>query len=246
MPFKYKLSKRLALMRDASLALTVAAIAACESQRVTDPALDAARFKPASVTVTPGSAGLLVGQMLQLTATVRNAQGNVIAGSTVTWSTVDSTIAGVYAAGLVVARSLGGATIIATSKGVRGSSDITVSLDPVASVTVTPSSTLVQVDSTTQLQATTRDALGNILTGRTITWASSNPAVAAVSVAGLVKGVAAGSATVTATSEGVSGTASVAVTAPLAGGLTTECASPKAGWIWCDDFGQGRLARYLG
>src|SRR5947209_3345077 len=108
MPFKHKLSKRLALMRDASLALAVAAIAACESH-ITDPALDAARFKPASVTVTPGSAGLVVGQMLQLNATVRNAQGNVIAGSTVTWSTRDSTIAGVYAGGLAVARSLGSA-----------------------------------------------------------------------------------------------------------------------------------------
>ena len=144
MPFKHKLSKRLALMRDASLALAVAAIAACESQRVTDPALDAARFKPASVTVTPGSAGLVVGQMLQLTATVRNAQGNVIAGSTVAWSTRDSTVAGVFAGGLAVARSLGSATIIATSKGVSGYSDITVSLDPVASVTVTPSSASVQ------------------------------------------------------------------------------------------------------
>src|SRR3989441_11369619 len=198
-----------------------------------------------SATESRGSAVSSLGQVLQHTATVRNAQGNVIAGSTVAWSTRDSTVAGVFAGGLAVARSLGSATIIATSKGVSGYSDITVSLDPVASVTVTPSSASVQVGDTTRLQATTRDALGNILTGRTITWASSNAAVAAVDVAGLVKGVAAGTATVTATSEGVSGPASVAVTAPSAGGLGTEGARPQAGWVLGDDFEQERLPSYF-
>src|SRR5256885_1856301 len=45
-------------------------------------------------------------------------------------------------------------------------------------------------------------------------WASSNGGVATVSGAGVVAGVTAGAATITATSEGKSGTATVTVTAP--------------------------------
>ncbi len=65
-----------------------------------------------------------------------------------------------------------------------------------------------------QLTATPRDSNGNALSGRVVTWSSSTPSAATVSGGGLVTGVAAGSSTITAASEGKSGTASVAVTAP--------------------------------
>jgi hypothetical protein len=51
-----------------------------------------------------------------------------------------------------------------------------------------------------------------VLTGRVVTWASSNTSVATVSGAGTVTAVAAGSATITGTSENKSGTASLSVT----------------------------------
>src|SRR5207245_9591617 len=66
---------------------------------------------------------------------------------------------------------------------------------------------------TLQLTATPKDANGNPLSGRAITWSSNNTAVARVNSSGLVTGVAAGSATITATSEGKSGTSAVTVTA---------------------------------
>src|SRR3989449_1259723 len=57
----------------------------------------------------------------------------------------------------------------------------------------------------------------NSLSGRTIAWSSGSPAVATVSASGLVTGVAAGSVTITATSEGQSGTATITVsTVPVA------------------------------
>jgi acid phosphatase len=56
------------------------------------------------------------------------------------------------------------------------------------------------------------------LAGRTVTWASSNTTVATVSASGLVTGQVAGTATITATSEGQSGTAAITVTAPLPAG----------------------------
>jgi len=82
---------------------------------------------------------------------------------------------------------------------------------PVASVTVSPASVSLVVGGTQALTATLRDANGNILTGRTVTWVSSAPLVASVTGGGVVSGLVVGSATLTATSEGQSGTAAVTV-----------------------------------
>src|SRR5207247_3093310 len=82
----------------------------------------------------------------------------------------------------------------------------------IVSVTVTPSGDTILVARAVQLMATTRDVRGNTLTGHSVTWTSSNSTVATVSVSGLVTGVSAGGpVTVTATSEGKSGTAAIAV-----------------------------------
>ena len=93
---------------------------------------------------------------------------------------------------------------------------------PIASVIVAPASASVVRGSTQQLTATPRDAAGNALTGRTVTWSSSSTSVATVSGTGLVSGVAAGTATITATSEGVSGTSAITVTAPATGSWPNE------------------------
>src|SRR5439155_26054686 len=85
---------------------------------------------------------------------------------------------------------------------------------PVASVTVSPATAAVTVGGTAQLSATLRDAGGNVLTGRVVTWSSSNAPMATVSTVGLVTGVAAGSATILATSEATQGSGAVTVTAP--------------------------------
>src|SRR5207245_11194042 len=89
---------------------------------------------------------------------------------------------------------------------------------PVATVTVTPGTASIPLGQTWQLTATPKDANGNALTGRVITWASNATGVATVSALGLVTSVAIGSATITATSEGVNGTAVITVTAPPPGG----------------------------
>src|SRR5204863_7795997 len=78
----------------------------------------------------------------------------------------------------------------------------------------TPSTASIQVNQTVQLTATPRDASGNPLTGRAVTWTSGSTSVSTVNTTGLVTGKAAGSATITATSEGKNGTATVTVTQP--------------------------------
>ena len=167
----------------------------------------------ASVTVSPAAASVQAGQTQPLTATLKDANGNVLTGRTVTWSSNNTPVATVNGTGLVTAKVAGSATITATSEGQSGTASITVTPVPVASVTVTPASGSVAVGSTLQLTATPRDANGNPLTGRVITWQASNNAIASVNGSGLVSGVAAGGPiTITATSEGHSGTAAVTVT----------------------------------
>ncbi|MEP6834487.1 MAG: Ig-like domain-containing protein [Gemmatimonas sp.] len=86
----------------------------------------------------------------------------------------------------------------------------------VATVTVSPSTNALLTGATATLTATLKDASGNTLRGQTVTWSSSAQAVATVSTGGVVTAVAAGTATITATSEGKSGTASITVSAPVA------------------------------
>ena len=77
----------------------------------------------------------------------------------------------------------------------------------VASVVVSPSAPTLAVGATQQMTATVKDADGNVLTGRMVTWLSGNPAVAAVSDTGLVTAVADGGADIIALVDGVSGIA---------------------------------------
>jgi hypothetical protein len=112
---------------------------------------------------------------------------------------------------------LAGATIVATiaiasCERVTESSvpDLT---RPVASLDVAPPSATVPAGQKVQLTATPRDSSGDALGGRVVTWASGSPSIATVNGSGLVTGVAEGSATITATSEGKSGSAGVTVTA---------------------------------
>jgi hypothetical protein len=172
----------------------------------------------ASVVVSPASANISVGATTPLSATPKDSAGNVLPGRVVTWTSSNLAIATVSAAGLVTGVAAGAATITATSEGKSGSAALSVANVPVASVTVTPATALILVGATVQLVATPKDSAGNVLSGRSITWASSAPALATVSSTGLVTGVSAGAVTITATSEGKSGTSAITINTPSSGG----------------------------
>jgi hypothetical protein len=170
---------------------------------------------PAVATVdvsVPGS-NLQVGQQLTLTATARDAKGNALTGRTVTWSSSSTATATVSSGGVVTAVTIGSATITATIGGKTGSQIVTIVPPPVASVTVTLAATTVQAGQTTQATAVLRDASNNVLSGRTVNWSSSNAPIASVSATGLVTALAAGSATIIATAESQSGSATLTVSA---------------------------------
>ena len=155
---------------------------------------------------------LEVGQREQLRATLSDASGNTLSGRTVTWTSSNTSIASVAETGVVTGRGEGSATLTANSEGVRGTVTVSVTPAPVAVIEVTPSQVSLEVGGARErLTATTKDASGNTLSGRAVTWTSSDPSIASVSQTGVVAGLREGSATITAKSEAAQGTATVGV-----------------------------------
>jgi uncharacterized protein YjdB len=167
----------------------------------------------ADVVVVPGLDTIAPGDTARLVATPRDAGGTALADRTVSWSTSDPAVATV-AEGLVTGRATGSATITATVEQQAGASVIVVRA-PVASVAVAPALDTIAPGDTARLVATPRDSRGNALADRTVSWSTSDSAIAMVAE-GLVTGRATGSATITATSEGKIG-ASVITVAPRGG-----------------------------
>lgn len=81
----------------------------------------------------------------------------------------------------------------------------------VAAVVVSPGSAGLYPSNTMQLTAVVTDSLGDTLTGHAIVWSTSNPLIATVDTNGLVTATGGGTALITATSEGLSDSASIAV-----------------------------------
>jgi uncharacterized protein YjdB len=183
----------------------------------------------ATIAVTPATDTVVMTQTLQLTAVAKDAQGGTLTGRTMAWITSDAARATVSSTGLVTGVSPGTVTITASAEGKTGTASITVKEKPVAAVILSPAQVSIETGQTRQLTVQITDDQGNALTGRPVTYASDNSAVATVSSAGLVTGVAIGSAKITATSEGKSGTADITVT-PVAV-ATVQISPPTADLI---------------
>ena len=168
----------------------------------------------ASVTVSPATAFVLVGGSLQLAAVVRDSAGNTLATRAVSWTSSSTSVASLTPLGLVTGLTSGTVTVTASSGNKTAFSQITVGTTPPPAaqvVTLSPTNPVITAGGSVQLTAT--DAAGAPITPGTLTWTSSNAVVAAVTPTGLVSALAAGSATVTATRAGGSGTSSVTVNA---------------------------------
>jgi alpha-tubulin suppressor-like RCC1 family protein len=194
----------------------------------------------ASVTVTPEELDLTVGETRQLTATPRDQSGAALVGPSIAWASTEEAVASVSTTGLVTAIGEGSTTITASSGGKSGSATVAITfvpVAPVASVSVLPGELSLLAGDSRQLTATPKDELGNPLTGRSITWTTTDPSVAAVSSSGIVTAMGPGTASVAATSDGKSGNAVVSVSVltfeSFAAGGAHTCALTPSGGAYC-------------
>ncbi len=165
-----------------------------------------------SIALNMTSAEMTVGGVLELIATVLPANAT---NRTVTWRSSNTSIATVSSNGIVTAKSPGTATITATTNDgtyLSASCSILVKQNIIyaTSISLNKTSATITEGNTTQLIAT---VLPTNATNRTVTWRSSNTSVATVNSNGVVTGINAGSATITATTtDGTNLSASCAVT----------------------------------
>src|SRR5256886_486881 len=234
MTFKYKLSARLALLKDRVVAvspvvLAAAVVFACEMPaRLTDTGSGTV----AELLVYPKSMTIRTGQAADFMAVALTSTGDTAAAA-VSWSvtsgaiTDTSTRGGRHYGKFKAGSDTGRVKVIARgqSTNLADTATVAVTLPPVASVSVSPASASLLPTQTAQLTATLLDSTGAILTGRTVTWSSSSTGVATVNGSGLVTAVAVGSATVTAASEGRSASSSVTVTTVPVASVTVSPAS---------------------
>ena len=169
------------------------------------------------VSVSPTTASLTVGATRQLTVTGTYSDGSTApVTATSTFSSSAPAVASVSSGGLVTAVAVGSATVTSTYSGKSATTAVTVTAatPTLSSIAITPSPASVAAGSTLQLTVTGTfsDSSTQDLT-LTSTFSSSATAVATVtSPGGLVTGVTAGTATITATNGGKTATRDVTVT----------------------------------
>lgn len=166
-------------------------------------------LKAASLMLSVGTLELTEGRTATLTATVLPTS---IPQSSIVWTSSNEEAA-VVDSGVVTARAAGAAIIRASVGGKTASCTVTVKAArvPVSSVTLDRSTLELSVDGTARLTAAVRPENAD---DRTVVWQSSREDVATVS-GGIVRGVAEGSALISATAGGAKAECSVTVSQAL-------------------------------
>ena len=168
--------------------------------------------RPTTVTVSPASATLAaLGDSVRFTAQVLDQYGDAMASATVSWSSSDVAVATVNTSGVATAAGDGSATITATSGSASGTATVTVAREA-STVVVTPTEAELRPGDTVRFSAQAEDANGFAIEDAVFAWSSSDPAVAVVDSAGLVRAIGRGDATITAAADSATGSATVTVT----------------------------------
>ena len=164
-----------------------------------------------ALNVVPATLSMPLGTSSQLQAIATMSDGTT-QNPSVTWSSAQSTVAAVNAQGNVTAAGKGTAQVSAAYNGLTGSAAIMVGPPALVSIQVSPTPSSLPLGETQQFTATGNytDRSTQNLT-QSATWISSGPAIATVSPAGAAVAKAVGTATISATSGSVTGTASLAV-----------------------------------
>lgn len=189
-----------------------------------------------TIVVAPATAKLAVGGTAGFVATATYGDGSTSDVTTsAIWASNAAAIAsvsnGAGTQGTVTGLAAGNATISASFGGASGSAQITVVAAKLVSIAISPPAPTLGKGTTTQLSAIgTYDDGSSIDITASAAWTTSDAAIVGVTNApgaGLVTGVAAGSATISAASMGVSGSTVVTVTAATVQSIAVTPVAPS-------------------
>lgn len=168
------------------------------------------------VAIDNGNITIIVSESRQLQVRALTAANDLVPDAVIGYTSSAPAVATVTSTGVVFGVSPGTSTITATSGTKSATITVTVTLVPIASFTVALQRQIIKTNDTTRVIATLKDASGNLLSGRTITWSSSDPSVALIGPAGIILGLMAGGpVTITGSVEGKTASVTVVVTPPV-------------------------------
>ena len=163
--------------------------------------------------VTPKSVTLKsLNATLQASAQAQDVAGNVISGVSMSWTSLNTTIASVGSMGLIAARSVGTAAVVVAAMACVQSDTMGVVIEQeVGTIDLSPATVSVAAGSTVGLQAAATDIGGAAVTNPGFGWRSTSTSIATVNGNGVVTGVSAGTASIIVTAGTTADTSVVTV-----------------------------------
>ncbi len=180
-----------------------------------------------TVTVAPQTLTLPVNGTSPIVGTAFDCKGNSIRNKKISYSSSNTSVATVTTEGVVIAVAVGTTTVSANADGKSGNTQVTVTPEQAASVTITPATITLRRGNLRQLTAVAKNAQQVVITGRTFRWASSNSSIVSVDQSGNVTALSTGNAVVTAELDQQTGSASITVTEVPIGSCTLSPANQK-------------------
>lgn len=175
-----------------------------------------------AIAVAPSVASILVGNTQQFSATCHYNDGTTQNCNGVTWGSLNNSIATINQSGLAVGQGTGTVTITATIGTIQGTASLTVTpVTPpptLTSITVTPANATINTGANLVYTATCNYSDGstqNCTLNSGMVWASSSTGVATISSIAVASGVSAGTTTISATYQTITGTTGLTVQTPI-------------------------------
>jgi plastocyanin len=183
---------------------------------------------PASVEITPNPLDVHVGEKVKFSAAAKDAAGNAIDAKPSVWFAAPFDLAGADESGEVTFHAPGVVTVGAVIAGKTGYATVNVSNPKIASVEIAKPEYPLVVGGAEKLAVIARSGEGNPRTDAVLKWTSEKPSIASVDAAGLVTGIAPGSVSIRATSEGVSNSVALQVVRDAVHKMMVKPASAEA------------------
>jgi hypothetical protein len=169
----------------------LAAVGYTACTKPTDPAA------VATIQLQPGNDSIELGHTFNSwIVTLRDRNGDAITGRQVSWESLNTNVATIDGNGVVTGIGTGTTVITVRADGKSAQASIKV-LSPILSIVATPDSFDLPMTTARAISVQLVGPGGQALTGRTITWSTSNIAVASVSTTGVVTPISEGTVTVT-------------------------------------------------
>jgi hypothetical protein len=162
-----------------ALATGVASVIVSESGGTADTASVTVTQVVDSVHVSPAAVRGAVGDSIQLTAKALDARGNLVNGTTATWSTTGNRVASVSTSGTLALDVAGLDTVTAVVQGKSTRLPVEV-VNATATVTVTGGRSFDALGQTATVRAVAMDSFGKPIPGASFQWSASDPRVVAI------------------------------------------------------------------